>query len=166
MSKTDYKPSKWYWHEALDRSSLACDFFHDNVEQHPAVQNSKALKEKAEAITTAMADFYQEVGRESCAFGMLDKNNPLPDTQEQGWLPIETAPKDGTEILVRIPLNWAEKNQEDARVGRGYFVQAMWFVFGFGSRRNLWLNRLDNWVMETTPTHWIPLPSPPQENKP
>lgn len=75
MCKTDYKPSKFYWHEALDRSSLACDFFHDNVEQHPAIQNSKVMKEKAEVITMAMADFYQEVGREAYTFGQEVEDN-------------------------------------------------------------------------------------------
>lgn len=61
----EYTPSKYYWHEALDRSSLACDFFYDNVNNHPTVENDPDLKIMAEKITELMADFYQEVGRKS-----------------------------------------------------------------------------------------------------
>jgi len=68
----DYTPSKLYWHEALDRASLACDFFHDNVERHPAVENDSALKAKAETVTEALADFYQHVGRKSHEFSQAE----------------------------------------------------------------------------------------------
>lgn len=60
------------------------------------------------------------------------------------WQPIETAPKDGTEILA-----WQK--------GEGAFV-----VF--------WYSRLFNWKWTTHdlggdenlyPSHWMPLPAPP-----
>lgn len=66
MSK--YSPSKLYWHEALDRASLACDFFNENVEQHPAVENDPELKARAVRITELMAEFYQEVGKKHYGF--------------------------------------------------------------------------------------------------
>lgn len=68
----DYKPSKLYWHEALDRSSLACDFFHENVAEHPAVQSDVELKNIAEKLVEVMADFYQRVGHKSCEFDELE----------------------------------------------------------------------------------------------
>jgi hypothetical protein len=64
----DYIPSQLYWHEALDRASLACDFFNENVESHPAVQHDTELKAMAENITLMMTEFYQKVGRKSHEF--------------------------------------------------------------------------------------------------
>lgn len=63
-----YKESKLSWHEALHTASLATDFFFDNVEKHPAVQHDRGLKETAEKITQAMAEFYQAVGRKSFSY--------------------------------------------------------------------------------------------------
>ncbi|HUW44837.1 MAG TPA: hypothetical protein VMW50_03485 [Dehalococcoidia bacterium] len=65
---SEYKQSELYWHEALDRSSLAVDFFSDNVANHEAVSHDEELKAAAEKITELMADFYQAVGRKAFAF--------------------------------------------------------------------------------------------------
>jgi hypothetical protein len=75
------------------------------------------------------------------------------------WQPIETAPKDGTEVLLFIPVNWGETFQEVPRIGNGNHVEAAWY----NPTRRLWLNRLDQWIKEQTPTHWMPLPEPPKE---
>lgn len=64
----EYTPSKLYWHEALDRSSLACDFFSENVEKHPAIENDPDLKAKAARITELMSELYQHVGRKHYMF--------------------------------------------------------------------------------------------------
>lgn len=69
----DYKPSKLYWHEALDRSHVACDHFYEYVQQHPAVQHDKELEEAATKVTDAMQDFYQMVGGKSHAFDEIGK---------------------------------------------------------------------------------------------
>jgi hypothetical protein len=62
-----------------------------------------------------------------------------------GWQPIETAPKDGTDVLV----GFANQNRPSVVVG--------WF---------------DNWteydsmnIIKGTPTHWHPLPAPPKVNE-
>jgi hypothetical protein len=61
----------------------------------------------------------------------------------QSWIPIESAPRDGTEILV------SEYGTLDI---------AFW-----SDQRNKWLGPYDMCgdveVME--PTHWMPLPTPP-----
>jgi len=61
------------------------------------------------------------------------------------WQPIETAPKDGTDVLI------AEY---------GDVAIAHWDRFG----RGRWLGPRDNYgqceIMQ--PTHWLPLPEPPQ----
>ena len=68
----DYKPSKLYWHEALDRSHVACDHFYEYVQQHPSVQHDKELEEAATKVTDVIQDFYQMVGRKSLAFDELE----------------------------------------------------------------------------------------------
>lgn len=56
------------------------------------------------------------------------------------WQPIETAPKDGTDILVYHP----ERAEQ--------FV--CYFLGG------LWMFSVDD-ALATNPTHWQPLPTPP-----
>ena len=67
----DYRPSKIYWHEALDRSHVACDHFYEYVQQHPAIQNDAELEEAATQVTDAMQDFYQLVGKKYHEFEQL-----------------------------------------------------------------------------------------------
>ena len=68
----EYKEGKLYWHEALDRAHVACDHFYEYVQQHIAVQHDEALEEAATAVTDAMRDFYQLVGRKSYDFDQRD----------------------------------------------------------------------------------------------
>lgn len=73
------------------------------------------------------------------------------------WQPIETAPKDGTMILtyrdsatvpVILSTYWFEKDEHyDGRSG--------WYH----SQNSVGAYLLDDWE---TPTHWMPLPQPPQ----
>lgn len=73
---------------------------------------------------------------------------PPPDA---GWLPIETVPKDGTEIILLKGLRvgaaqwcrWPASEHEDAGES--------WSISGDG----------DDWNDEKAPTHWQPLPPPP-----
>jgi hypothetical protein len=60
------------------------------------------------------------------------------------WQPIETAPKDGTEVDLWVP--------DDGR-----FTNC-WFMDG------IWLQTEDGNTYSTggAPTHWMPLPQPPQ----
>ena len=58
---------------------------------------------------------------------------------DDNWQPIETAPKDGTEILVVEP--------------DGEMYVAFWNIY-----ESLWFYGVDLCV----PTHWMPLPQPPQ----
>jgi hypothetical protein len=60
------------------------------------------------------------------------------------WLPIETAPTDGTFVLL-----WAANESECAMVGY------------FGRRWEL--AHCD--CAPFTPTHWMPLPDPPKEQR-
>ncbi len=70
------------------------------------------------------------------------------------WQPIETAPIDGTEILLKIPLQWEEPQ---GRIGSGDYVSAYWY----DESSDFWMNRLGNCISLYRPTHWMPLPKPP-----
>jgi len=66
------------------------------------------------------------------------------------WLPIESAPKDGTRILIARP---------------GYVGEASWIRFD-GSEdsyaREGWVGRgLTSWTGSDAPTVWQPIPAPP-----
>lgn len=70
------------------------------------------------------------------------------------WFPIETAPKDGTEILVmhvcietQIVHNafWIEDEDDEKETG--------WWSYEHSEVSRI---KLDDWL---TPTHWMPLPS-------
>jgi hypothetical protein len=63
------------------------------------------------------------------------------------WQPIETAPKDMTRVL-----GYVEE----------YIVVMWWFTYSNG--RSCW-ETVDG-ESEVDPTHWMPLPKPPQEGKP
>jgi len=58
------------------------------------------------------------------------------------WQPIETAPRDGTAVLV----------YDD-----GFFQTAAWYV---GLRRAGWTNAADSWLGDVT--HWMPIPDGPK----
>lgn len=59
-----------------------------------------------------------------------------------GWQPIETAPKDGTDILV----GFAHQDRPSVVVG--------WF--------DKWAEYDSQNVLKGNPTHWMPLPPPPE----
>jgi Protein of unknown function (DUF551) len=80
------------------------------------------------------------------------------------WQPIETAPKDGTEIIaygIRSCCLGHEKDEEtwssvwwaSSFYLRGELVDAHWVESKVGIRYN----------SRFTPTHWMPLPEPPKE---
>lgn len=67
------------------------------------------------------------------------------------WQPIETAPRDGSEILLWVGRAWN---------GRLPFVGSYWFG---NETKGFWMNEFYNGgqVPNFAPTHWRPLPAPP-----
>ena len=78
------------------------------------------------------------------------------DAERYLWRPIETAPKDGTEILVYCPR-------------LGVCGPAKWDVNKFAKTpRPFWSHWGERiwgvtWVRSDQPTHWMPLPGPPHD---
>lgn len=68
---------------------------------------------------------------------------PAPPDPPEGWQPIETAPKDGTEVVLKGDL-WSAKGRFDTRFNT-------WFA--------------DVATLKPGPTHWRRLPDPPEANK-
>ena len=71
--------------------------------------------------------------------GMIEEKTEVPN-----WRPIETAPKDGTPVLLGFPgyLHAMHGHYEDGIWGQ------LDSDFGFEH-------------LPTQPTHWMPLPAPP-----
>lgn len=72
----------------------------------------------------------------------------LARAEGAGWQPIETAPKDGTRILV-----W---------IGDDFPMVAKWKESKYGS----WWNPCEDLIADVlgacAPTHWMPLPAAPE----
>lgn len=77
---------------------------------------------------------------------------------ENQWHPIETAPKDGTRLDLWCKL-WRSHN--DTWMYQR-FTDCYWNDYKYiDNARAQWENMSDGWH----PTHWMPLPQPPKENR-
>ena len=82
------------------------------------------------------------------------------------WQPIETAPRDGTPILIWQPdgkRNMLTVNEQGDRVeyDDNRYAIGYWRVWQKVSKW-MWGNRNCSHV---SPTHWMPLPKPPEISK-
>ena len=71
------------------------------------------------------------------------------------WQPIETAPKDGTDVLVYQRYLKVEKWTNKKEYGF-YIEVGCW-------ERDTWRIRAFTPQYGGNPTHWMPLPEPPKE---
>lgn len=85
-------------------------------------------------------------------------------SENNGWLPIETAPKDGTAVLLFEPaedrylnegLEYGPKVGQLLCMGVGTWCQT-------DSGEDYWGDYHDLNVLMSEPTHWHPLPPPPE----
>ena len=74
------------------------------------------------------------------------------------WQPIETAPKDGSKILLFIPSN----------VSRWHVSAGYWRDDAHARKASpFWCAETSHlmgitWMRSHQPTHWMPLPAPPK----
>ena len=76
-----------------------------------------------------------------------------------GWQDISTAPKDGSPVLV-----WADSHGWRGKFARmsAVFHQGQWRIFGPILGEPDASGGTRQWLGEVTPTHWMPLPKPPE----
>lgn len=92
-------------------------------------------------------------------YGLLDE--AADALQAQGWRSIETAPKDGTEVLIwndegHEIASWGD-HEDDGSDQPGH--DEGWIgTFAFPGRS--WGNSMQ-WEAQGQPSHWMPLPPPP-----
>ncbi len=81
--------------------------------------------------------------------GEFDRKGATGVPHEPGvWLPIETAPKDGTRILVWIPGDGSHIAAFDPDLEK--HAASGWEVFDYDES------------LTCKPSHWTPLPEPPK----
>ena len=74
------------------------------------------------------------------------------------WMDIETAPEDGTEILVYARWDWDAMGNPS----EGYHIAlARYEPYGIAGFWTYAFNPYSDIAVE--PTHWMPLPKPPKE---
>lgn len=82
------------------------------------------------------------------------------------WLPIETAPKDGGEILLfgdgRVTSgNWSAPSEVPRLIYRdGFAPEEEWDEW-----EPYWASWDGGFTEEHPPTHWMPLPPPPEKTE-
>jgi hypothetical protein len=101
------------------------------------------------------------------------------EMSEMVWQTIETAPKDGTPILVTpgatlddhvytwperfdlqvVPARWHEPNPRTDDEA-GWYAPMFWLSFGVWDDPSTDIDQI-----RLEPTHWMPLPSPPHDPK-
>ena len=69
------------------------------------------------------------------------------------WQPIDTAPRDGTQVLLYVPQDTDDEMPS--------FIAQGWYESGIFDRR--WYEAAGECVCDPQPTHWMPLPAPPEQ---
>ena len=93
---------------------------------------------------------------------------------EQWWRPIETAPKDGTDIILAVPSQQFDGKPTDPRSTVGHWAQDEERKIYLGDcggecrcpeydydEDATWISWDGGFTKENPPTHWRPLPEPP-----
>lgn len=84
------------------------------------------------------------------------------------WRPIETAPKDGTAILLFEPVEasvlakgykYGPRRGDMLCMGVGFWCQPDY-------KADYWADYYDCGLLMSEPTHWMPLPEPPTSSQP
>lgn len=79
------------------------------------------------------------------------------------WRPIETAPKDGTAVLVMRDI-WpgTETGHAEECNGHNTYVAQFWDGEGDEGEWMCYMDMIREPICPIEPTHWMPLPLPPR----
>lgn len=75
------------------------------------------------------------------------------------WQPIETAPRDGTPVLVFIPAPYPEHDDPKMATAVYFGRKWGWEVWCLPAE---WDGQVVDKSLVDAPTHWMPLPAPPE----
>jgi len=53
---------QFYWHEAMDRTSMCCDILDTVLENHPIISSDERYQTKLYEAQKALCDLYQMIG--------------------------------------------------------------------------------------------------------
>jgi hypothetical protein len=83
---------------------------------------------------------------------------------EMNWLPIDTAPKDGT-VFLGWSKAWVDEDFNPNGIRECFYNGGPLEPECWSAK---WKNDFDTWAVdeESEPTHWMPLPEPPKETQP
>lgn len=113
----------------------------------------------------AVGEVVNEDGYSEVFVDFFDKTPPPNGTKlytsppkqiPDGWKPIETVPKDGTQVIIKCSGGRVATAFYDDKqfIGEGWHVVVP-FLGGFGSGTDTFI-----YFQEDMPTHWMPLPTP------
>lgn len=133
-------------------ADLACGRPVSGEKARSFAQSARRTHDDRESLTRVIAELRREIALRDGEIVML-KGLLLERDDATPWQPIETAPKDGTRILLHFPRSGSRGKDE---VVIGYWHQPgnpdqPGFWMGWGSGRK-------------TATHWMPLPAPPSND--
>lgn len=85
-------------------------------------------------------------------------------TGGEGWRPIDTAPKDGTRIIIRATMDYTpETLAVRPDLDRNWIDVVRWGVHNTDGDQS-WVDDDSDWSC-SDPTHWMPLPAPPADER-
>jgi|GEM_PF-1728610 len=138
-------------------SCAAGDLAIHGVDRDDLMSRYKAAKEK---LLVALAQPAAQQGLSPAQSKLLEL---WADGKIAEWRPIETAPKDGTEIILRkadrvSAGNWIDpvRISTEPHATTGEPVQLVEHEEGF------WQSWDGGFADDDEPTHWMPLPEPPK----
>lgn len=132
--------------ERAKATLAAWDRYEPDVSQARIVEQANELAEVLRSLLGVGA-----ASPESLGVNPEAKENDLPTTE--GWRPIETAPRDGTEVLLLVDDvthhgDW--QGPSDGSIYSRSKSTTNWFSLSCGSS-----------LYDTQVTHWMPLPASP-----
>lgn len=81
------------------------------------------------------------------------------------WQPIETAPKDGTSVLIHNAIAPGLPGGVSQECWAGNTCVAAWWASSGNGKWICYMDAVEDPQAHFEPTHWMPLPSPPLSRK-
>jgi hypothetical protein len=119
---------------------------HEGVQFHPSVEQAKSFSYDGEFTPYYGARQMRDLLAAAASLAALAQA-PVA----QGWQPIETAPKDGTEVLL-----WLQPPYNSIEKARWFDLWGNWQIGEFPEDSDEYCG-----IGSALPTHWMPIPTPP-----